>query len=117
MTRHDTGVTVELLDYTLLAAACDEHQLNRPAYGSNGILRRASDGAAVIISSEGVGSTKITEGMVYLDTEWVAEWQCLPLAAAEACRTGETRDLAHLVRTFGHRLDANVHDWKTWALS
>jgi hypothetical protein len=115
MTR-PRGTTVEVLDYTKLAAACDEHAVNRPSYGTNGLLRKADGSAAVVISSEGVCSAKMPEpGMVYLDTEWCAEWQALPLEAVEACRTGETRDLADLIRTFGYRLDVNHLQWREWA--
>lgn len=113
MTRKQ-GVTVELLDYDLLAAACIEHHISAPAYMENGLLRRLDGGAAVIVSSEGVGSRKITLGMVYLDTD-AFKWQCLPLAAVEACRTGVNEDLSTHIRTFGSRLDGNHYEWFTWA--
>lgn len=109
----ERGTTVEVLDYDKLAAACKEHGLARPRYAANGLLRRP-DGAAVVISSEGVGGTLLVPGKVSLDTE-AYDWQFLPLEAAEACRTGETEDLAVLIRTFGSRLDVNHLNWVLWA--
>ena len=113
MTRR-RGVTVELLDYTKLAKACADHGLAAPSYSTNGLLRRKSDGQPVIISYEGVGPRETRPGMAGLDTEW-REWQFLPLAAVEACRTGEEQDLADLIRTFGSRLDVNHLNWYEWA--
>lgn len=115
MTRQ-RGITVEVLDYTKLAAACALHNLAEPSYGGNAILRRPSDGAAVVLSYEGVGATKIAPGVMYLDTQW-SEWQCLPVAVVEACRTGEEQDLADFIRTFGDRLNVNHYRWYEWATS
>jgi hypothetical protein len=113
MTRR-RGIEVEMLDYEKLQAACKAEGIAPPGYGTNGILRRLDGGAAVIVSSEGVGSTKILIGRIFLDTEW-HEWQSLPLDVAEACRNGETRDLADLIRTFGSRLESNHYAWVQWA--
>lgn len=115
MTRTHRAVPVEILDYKLLEAACKEHGLAEPSYGGNGIIRRRIDGAPVIISTEGVCSTNIVEGMVALDTQWFDDWQYLPIEAAEACRTGEIVDLSQHIRVFGSRLDINVADWAAWA--
>lgn len=114
MTRNKTGLMVELLDYEKLATACAGHGIAEPSFGSNAILRRVSDGQPVVISSEGVSSTKIEAGVAYLDTQ-AFDWQCLPIGELEACRTGESIDLADHVRTFGSRLDANVSSWSAWA--
>ena len=108
------GVTVELLDYELLVLACRKNGISVPSYMANGILRRLDGGAAVIISSEGVASTKIQMGMIYLDTESWDGPEYLPIDDVEECRTGETKDLADHIRTFGSRLDVNHWDWSRW---
>jgi hypothetical protein len=110
----ERGTTVELLDYKKLAAVCEEHGLTKPSYGTNGLLRRV-DGAVVVLSSEGVGPLEVREGMAGIDTEWASDWGYLPVEAVEACRTGETADLADHIRTFGSRLDVNHWQWADWA--
>lgn len=117
MTRK-RGITVELLDQERLEQACQEHGLRPPSYGGNAILRQASTGHAVVLSYEGVASTTHGEGVMYLDTEayqWTGRWESLPVEAVEACRTGETKDLADFIRTFGSRLDVNHYRWAEWA--
>ena len=109
----ERGVEVEVLDYEKLAAACHEYGLAAPSYSGNAILRRR-DGAAVVISYEGVANTELREGMVCVTTMFT-EWQYLPLEVAEACRTGERVDLADHIRTFGSRLDVNHWHWYQWA--
>jgi hypothetical protein len=113
MTRQ-RGIEVEMLDYAKLEAACKEHGIAAPSYGTNGLLRRLDGGAAVVISSEGVSASKLLTGRVYLDTEW-HEWQSLPLDAVEACRNGVNKDLADLIRVFGSRLESNFYLWREWA--
>jgi hypothetical protein len=113
MTRR-RGIEVEMLDNQKLIAACKVGGIAPPSYSTNGLLRRLDGGAAVIISSEGVSASKLLTGRVFLDTEW-HEWQSLPLDLAERCLTGEKRDLADLIRTFGSRLDVNHSQWVAWA--
>jgi len=114
-TTRKRGITVEILDYDKLTAACKEHGIAELSYMTNGLLRRI-DGAAVVISSEGVCESTVIEDRVYLDTiVWFGPWQSLPRNAVEACLTGETRDLADHIRTFGSRLDVNVMVWQEWA--
>lgn len=108
------GIMVELLDHDKLAEACEKHHIGAPNYMENGLLRRLDGGAAVVVSSEGVSASKITMGQVYLDTN-DSQWQCLPLEVVEACRTGESKDLADLIRTFGQRLENNHYQWCKWA--
>ena len=40
-----------------------------------------------------------------------------PIEVAEACRTGESIDLADLIRSFGDRLEVNHLNWYEWATS
>jgi hypothetical protein len=108
------GTTVEVLDYEKLTAACIEHGLRPLSFTGNALLRRLDGGAAVVVSYEGVVSTKITMGKVYLDTQNY-DWECLPIEAVEACRTGESIDLADHIRTFGSRLDVNHLLLVEWA--
>jgi hypothetical protein len=46
----------------------------------------------------------------------MTDWQLLPIPVVEACLTGETIDLADLIRSFGDRMENNFHAWHNRAL-
>lgn len=107
------GVTVELLDHDKLTEACKTHGLARPSLTGNALLRNTT-GEAVVLSYEGVAGKESRPGMAVVDT-MSHDWEYLPIEAVEACRTGETEDLADFIRTFGDRLNANHWHWHSWA--
>jgi hypothetical protein len=108
-------VTVELLDPKKLAEACKSAGLQPLSFSSNALLRCA-DGTVYVVSSEGVSDDSKRDDMVVVDTQTMTDWQLLPIPVVEACLTGETIDLADLIRSFGDRMENNFHAWHNRAL-